>query len=181
MNNLVTDKQAYNLKTIGFNLPTHTYIYTGDTGINEDFRDYVKLTEAEDWNSASLTISVPTYDQVYNWFKEKYNIESCIEPTFSTEWIRYNSWFLIIVNKRTVDRIDCGIYLNKIDCINRLIDDIIDFIDEINYIRKETGLSYDICTDRYLYFDYNKENASESIKKGYRLDKTGQGNHKFLY
>jgi hypothetical protein len=80
-NEFIPYNLAVKLKDLGFNLPCYMYIYTGDTGNNYDHYIGVKPIDSRDWNGKSdLCVSRPTFSQAFRWFRDKYNLDSCLKP-----------------------------------------------------------------------------------------------------
>jgi hypothetical protein len=69
-----TYNQSLALKEIGFNEPCFKYVYTGDTGNNIDRHEETEPSRAINYNHDSLCISQPLKSQVFEWFREKYNL-----------------------------------------------------------------------------------------------------------
>jgi hypothetical protein len=87
---------AVKLKVLGFDWPCYAYIYTGDTGNNYDHYLEVKPSDAKDWNGKSdLCISRPLFQQAFRWFREMYNLKSCIMFRTSMEDdTEYYDWLI---------------------------------------------------------------------------------------
>jgi len=179
MDKHISHDLAEKLKLINFDLETHAYIYIGDTGTNSNHIELNK--KPKNWNSDSLCISLPTYEEVYEWFVNKYNWESFIKViNIDNEYIYCGNFYVVNNGEIIEDYFYTGIYLNKIDAHNRLVSDMIGIVEEINTIRKETGQSFEICLNRWLYHLNDVDSAIESIKSGIGIDKTNRSNHKFL-
>jgi hypothetical protein len=69
-------EQALALKELGFDEPCLGYYNYNGT----HFFDYKPKTDDKNLTKA------PLYQQAFRWFREKYNIDSMIQPTYSTKY-----------------------------------------------------------------------------------------------
>jgi hypothetical protein len=69
---------ALRMKQLGFDEDCCKYVYVGDTGINVDHYLEVEPSKAKNYNKDGLCISQPLFQQAFRWFREKYNLKSCI-------------------------------------------------------------------------------------------------------
>ncbi len=63
---------AKQLKDKGFNGQCFCYWYLGDTGNNVDH--FVYEGSFMDYNTSDLSISVPLYQQIVDWFRDKHGL-----------------------------------------------------------------------------------------------------------
>lgn len=86
----VTFKQAFTLKTIGFDLPCIWYYFDGitSTSINLEPVNY----NAD--SSSSMFVSKPLKSQVFAWFRKQHNLLSWVFTPFGVR----NGYFHEIVN-----------------------------------------------------------------------------------
>jgi hypothetical protein len=82
----VTGVIGQQLKEKGFNEPCMANVYTGDTGNNIDRYCYGAITPEgnvayKDCNSYDMCYSLPLWQQVIDWFREKHFIDIMIRQT----------------------------------------------------------------------------------------------------
>lgn len=65
---------AVKLKENNFKETCFRFIYAGDTANNIDHDTYVLPSEGKDFNSEDMCMSIPLYQQVTDWFREKHHI-----------------------------------------------------------------------------------------------------------
>jgi len=73
------------LKQKGFDELCMAYVYTGDTGNNVDRYVYGPISPEgivvqDDWNKYDMSYSLPLWQHVLQWLREKHNIDISIEP-----------------------------------------------------------------------------------------------------
>jgi len=69
----VTLAIAKELKLLGFNEPCMIHVYTGNTAVNVDTYHECLPRLADDFNKIDMCISIPLWQQVLQWFREKHN------------------------------------------------------------------------------------------------------------
>ena len=72
-------EQALALKELGFNEPC---IATYDEDENFELQDFEQNYDT----FPSHIIAVPLYSQAFRWFREKYVLDSIVQPTYSTKY-----------------------------------------------------------------------------------------------
>ena len=78
-------EQALELKGLGFDEPCLGYYNTTWSKQNELlFPQYAG--ELENWNEMTHLCSAPLYQQAFRWFREKYVLDSIVQPTYSTKY-----------------------------------------------------------------------------------------------
>jgi hypothetical protein len=85
----VTQNIARELKAKGFNEPCFAYIYHGDTIINRDIIDVINPNDSKDYNDNYLSTSLPTIQQVLDWFDTK---EIYIQPHLIAQFFPEDGW-----------------------------------------------------------------------------------------
>jgi hypothetical protein len=78
----VTYEIAKLLKELGFNEPCMKYIYTGNTAVNIDTYHECLPRLAYYFNKEDMCISIPLWQQVIDWLREKYDYHICSIPLF---------------------------------------------------------------------------------------------------
>lgn len=82
-------QESMEVKELGFNEPCFGRYYykesypmlnphSEETEVVFEFGQYIKQTE--------VTIVAPTFSQAFRWFREKYNLDSMVQPTYSTKY-----------------------------------------------------------------------------------------------
>lgn len=129
--------EALALKELGFDKPCFAYY----TVIPEDNINWFTIPEQslsngkrtfgknENYNTEFFqkegTISAPTFSQSFRWFREKYNIDSMIQPTYSTKY-QFRMFHIEIKTKVQI----YGDYMGKefksyeeaeLECLKKLI------------------------------------------------------------
>jgi hypothetical protein len=114
-------EQALALKELGFDEPCFA-VYIDKTLIMED--DWLYSTN-QDTFIESNNITAPLYQQAFRWFREKYVLDSIIQPTYSTKY-QYRVFFVETKSKTQV----YGDYMGKefntyeeaeLECLKKLI------------------------------------------------------------
>jgi hypothetical protein len=119
-----THNQSLALKELGFDIPCFAYVYTGDTGNNVDRYEETEPSRAINFNHDSLCISQPLKSQVFEWFRDNYNLISCIRTNIYGCTIDEQEFYYEIVSVRGVG--SYSLY-NKFEeaeseCIDKLIE-----------------------------------------------------------
>jgi hypothetical protein len=75
---------AQQLKEKGFDQSCMAYVYTGDTGTNVDQYVYGAISHDgnpihENYNVYDMSYSLPLWQQVIDWFRDKHSIMICID------------------------------------------------------------------------------------------------------
>ena len=87
-------EQALSLKELGFDEPCLGYwrnedlpkpLTLGQYTTKEDM-EYEISGQDEYHNFKNIISLAPTFSQAFRWFREKYNIDSMIQPTYSTKY-----------------------------------------------------------------------------------------------
>jgi hypothetical protein len=81
-NEFIPYEQALALKELGFDEPCFA-VYIDKTLIMED--DWLYSTN-QDTFIESCNFTAPLYQQAFRWFREKYKVDSIIQPTYSTKY-----------------------------------------------------------------------------------------------
>ena len=115
--------QSLALKELGFDMPCFRYVYIGDTGNNIDRYEEVEPSRAKNYNKYFLCVSQPIKSQVFEWFREKHNLISCVRTISYGCAIDEQEFYYEIVSVRGVESYE--IY-NKYEeaesaCIDKLI------------------------------------------------------------
>ena len=76
---------AQKLKEKGFDQSCMAYVYTGNTGTNVDQYVYGAISHDGDpihknYNAYDMSYSLPLWQQVIDWLRDKHNIDISIEP-----------------------------------------------------------------------------------------------------
>ena len=98
---------AIKLKEIGFNKKTMFYFFSGDTtfkfSISEDMPlDYILPigdVELDNYNQKGFYASIPNWEQVFEWFREK-GYESYIDIENQSMFDECCYYFYVITNER---------------------------------------------------------------------------------
>jgi hypothetical protein len=115
-------EQALALKELGFDEPCFA-VYIDKTLIMED--DWLYSTN-QDTFIESNNITAPLYQQAFRWFREKYVLDSIIQPTYSTKY-QYRVFFVETKSKTQV----YGDYMGKefntyeeaeLECLKKLFE-----------------------------------------------------------
>ena len=119
-----THNQSLALKELGFDIPCFAYVYTGDTGNNVDRYEETEPSRAINFNHDLLCISQPLKSQVFEWFRDNYNLISCIRTNIYGCTIDEQEFYYEIVSVRGVG--SYSLY-NKFEeaeseCIDKLIE-----------------------------------------------------------
>ena len=128
----VTYNQSLALKELGFDMPCFKYVYIGDTGNNINRYEEVEPSRAKNYNKYFLCISQPLKSQVFEWFRERYNILNEITFFRDNKRIKKAYWFTIfkwddnMVNREIIrDENDLYYYTyeeTESACIDKLIE-----------------------------------------------------------
>jgi hypothetical protein len=80
-------EQALALKELGFDEPCFGYYYTfnGKDWKFAEKSEYYRLDD-EINIGGKFSLLAPTYSQAFRWFREKYVLDSIIQPTYSTKY-----------------------------------------------------------------------------------------------
>ena len=91
----VTYDIALKLKTLGFNKNCFAYHYKPDNNAEVDIYD--PPTVAKNWNGEATCISLPLWQQVEEWLRERHNIQLSIFPDYDGDGVE-TVWDCNIVN-----------------------------------------------------------------------------------
>jgi hypothetical protein len=80
----VTYEQALALKELKFNEPCLGYYFGKDREVYVS-NEYVMAPFNPDLDS-KVMFRAPTYSQAFRWFREKYKLDSMIQPTYSSKY-----------------------------------------------------------------------------------------------
>ena len=116
-------EQAVALKELGFDKPCFFPFYQYSDRIDMIYADF------SNWNARETLVSAPLFDQVFDWFREKYNLNSWIE-NISKEYVpkinemmpktledKYGSFLLLKYPERYFTHRDA-----KVACVEKLIE-----------------------------------------------------------
>jgi hypothetical protein len=116
-------QQALELKELGFDEPCfgkfyHNHLEIGGSWLNSEFN--------KDKKDGNIFTSAPLYQQVFRWFREKYNLDSYIKPaTLKTK--RVYDYYIWFINEK--EESDLFIGMNneysyeeaELECVKKLI------------------------------------------------------------
>ena len=110
---------ALEIKTLGFDEPClFDYNRWNTERLNDSYFNYVN------YNAGETMVSAPLFQQVFKWFREKYNLDKVIYPTLGSEG---NYYINIFKNYNS----DNSLYWNcsyetleeaELECLKKLID-----------------------------------------------------------
>ena len=123
-NEFIPYKQALALKELGFDEPCLAF-YSPKEELHPVFQEPLK---GPYFNNGSFieTLRAPLYQQAFRWFREKYVLDSIVQPTYSTKY-QYRVFNIETKSKVQVYRDYMGKEFKtyeeaELDCLKKLIE-----------------------------------------------------------